>query len=43
MDSSGNETGDGADAEVDVNMAVWKSTRSIILLDVIDGTVEVGN
>jgi hypothetical protein len=43
MTNSGNETGDEADATVDINMAVWKSTGAIILLDVLDGTVEVGN
>jgi hypothetical protein len=32
-----------SNAEVDVNMTVWKSTGAIILLDVTDGTVEVGN
>jgi len=30
-------------ATVDVNMTVWKSTGAIILLDVLDGTVDVGN
>ena len=32
-----------ADTEVDIDMAVWKSNRAIILLDVIGGTVEVEN
>ena len=40
---AGNETGNEADAEVDVNMAIWKSNRAIILLDVIDGTVQIEN
>jgi hypothetical protein len=39
MTNSSNE----ADATVDINMTVWKSTGAVILLDVIDGTVEVGN
>lgn len=30
-------------ATVDINMTVWKSTGAIILLDVLDGTVEIGN
>lgn len=37
------ETADDATATVDINMTVWKSTGAIILLDVIDGTIEVGN
>jgi hypothetical protein len=31
------------DATVDMNLSVWKSNGAIILLDVIDGTVQVGN
>ena len=38
-----NGTADDIDAEVDINMAVWKSNRAIILLDVIDGTIKVDN
>jgi hypothetical protein len=37
-----NQTG-SARTEVDLNMTVWKSTGAIILLDVVDGTVEIGN
>jgi autotransporter translocation and assembly factor TamB len=37
------ETSGNATATVNVNMTVWKSTGAIILLDVIDGTVEIGN
>jgi hypothetical protein len=37
------ETASTPTAEVNINMTVWKSTGAIILLDVIDGTVEVGN
>lgn len=39
---SSNRT-DGTDAEIDINMAVWKSNSAVILLDVIDGTVEIEN
>jgi hypothetical protein len=38
-----NGTADDADAKVDIDMAVWKSNRAIILLDVIDGTIKVDN
>jgi hypothetical protein len=38
-----NGTAGDADADIDLNMAVWKSNRAIILLDVIDGTVKVDN
>lgn len=34
---------DSANAAIDLNMTVWKSTGAIILLDVVDGTVEIGN
>lgn len=30
-----------ADVELDIEMAVWKSNNAVILLDVIDGTVQV--
>jgi len=32
-----------ADVELDIEMAVWKSNRAVILLDVINGTVQVDN
>jgi hypothetical protein len=32
-----------AEVEIDVDLAVWKSNRAIILLDVLGGTVEVEN
>ena len=41
--SAGNETGDKADATVEIDLAVWKSTGAIVLLDVLDGTVEIDN
>lgn len=38
-----NATADKADVELDIEMAVWKSNRAVILLDVINGTVQVDN
>ncbi|MGI0013826.1 MAG: hypothetical protein ACREBU_10355, partial [Nitrososphaera sp.] len=32
---------DGAEAELDIDMAVWKSNKALILLNVLGGTVEV--
>jgi hypothetical protein len=43
MQRAGNETDNEADAEVLVDMAIWKSNRAIVLLDVINGTVHVDN
>ena len=35
--------GTKADSEVNMDLAVWKSNRAIVLLDVVGGTVDVGN
>jgi len=35
--------GTKADSEVNMHLAVWKSNRAIVLLDVLGGTVDVGN
>jgi flagellar motor protein MotB len=41
--NNGTTTADSGDAELDIDMAVWKSTGAIILLDVVGGTVEIEN
>ena len=38
-----NSDGNKTDATVDVDLSVWKSNRALILLDVINGTVQVGD
>ena len=35
--------GTKADSEVNMDLAVWKSNRAIVLFDVVGGTVDVGN
>jgi len=40
---SAEDGGEEANATINATMSVWKSTRALILLDIIDGTVKVGN
>ena len=39
----GNKTSNEGDATIQLDMAVWKSTGSLILLDVLDGKVKIDN
>ena len=45
LTANGTATNNGtvADSEVDMDLAVWKSNRAIVLFDVLGGTVDVGN